>query len=148
MLASMLAPAAFLALWSLLMLGWMGHARFRAIARLRIDLAATPAGARGQRLEGVLPDVVMWKSHNYTHLMEQPTVFYPLVFILALLGPSSLEVGLAWTYVWLRVLHSLWQAIVNTIPVRIALFTVSTLVLFGLALETCWRVLPLALQGG
>ena len=75
-----------------------------------------------------------WISHNYTHLMEQPTVFYPVVIMLALMGDNSaLSINLAWGYAGIRVLHSLWQANVNTIPVRFALFALSSLCLITLA---------------
>lgn len=133
----MLAPAAALVLWSLIILQWLAIARFSAIAKAGIDLGATPPGTRGQALEGVLPDRVMWKSHNYTHLMEQPTLFYPTVVLIALLGAGPLDVGLAWAYVGVRVVHSLWQVLVNTIPVRIVLFTCSTLILLVLAVRAC-----------
>ena len=70
-----------------------------------------------------MPAKANWLSHNYTHLMEQPTVFYPVVIILALLGDgSALSLNLAWAYVVSRILHSLWHGNVNTIQVRFALF--------------------------
>ena len=42
--------------------------------------------------------------------------------------------GLAWAYVVLRIAHSLWQATVNRIPVRLALFALSSLCLIALSL--------------
>lgn len=79
---------------------------------------------------------MVWKSHNYTHLMEQPTLFYATVVILALTGQGGgLNLSLAWAYVGLRVAHSLWQALVNTIPVRFGLFLASTLCLLVLAVN-------------
>lgn len=135
MQAQMLAPAAVLVLWSMIMLLWMVFTRFPAIAKSGIDLSQSKPGARGQSLDGVLPDKVMWKSHNYTHLMEQPTIFYPAVVILAVVGADAVDVALAWTYVALRIVHSLWQAMVNRLPVRIALFSLSSLVLVALAIR-------------
>lgn len=131
----MLAPAAVLVLWSLVMLVWTAATRFPAMAKLGIDANSTPPGGRGQNLEGVLPDQVNWKAHNYAHLMEQPTIFYPTVVILALTGASPTAVTLAWAYVALRIVHSLWQATVNRIPVRFSLFLLSTICLFWLAIE-------------
>ena len=43
------------------------------------------------------------------------------------------DVLLAWAYVGLRIVHSLWQAMVNRLPVRIALFFVSSVILVVLA---------------
>lgn len=135
MQAQMLAPAAALVLWSIVMLMWTAGTRFPAMAKLGADLKTAAPGGRGQNLDGVLPDQVQWKSHNYAHLMEQPTIFYPTIVILALMGPNAGDVALAWAYVALRVIHSLWQATVNTIPVRFTLFLLSTACLILLAIH-------------
>lgn len=135
MQTQMLAPAAALVVWSLIVLVWMGAARFSAFSRAGIDLSKAPPGGRGVNLEGVLPDRVNWKAHNHTHLMEQPTIFYPTVVILALSGATTLDVALAWAYVALRVIHSLWQALVNRLPVRVMLFALYTLCLIVLAIR-------------
>jgi hypothetical protein len=126
-----------LVLWSLIMLIWTAATRFPAIARTGVDVKNVPPGGRGQNLDGVLPDKVQWKSHNYAHLMEQPTIFYPTVLVLALLGQGSdLNLALAWGYVALRIVHSIWQATVNTIiPVRFGLFVLSTICLIILAIH-------------
>ena len=134
MIEEVLAPAAVLIVWSLMMLFWMAAVRLPAIARSGIMKDAKPGG-RGQDLEGVLPDRVNWKAHNYTHLMEQPTLFYAAVVILALAGASNTDVVLAWSYTVLRIFHSIWQAIVNTLPVRMTVFTLSTLMLLVLSVR-------------
>ena len=43
--------------------------------------------------------------------------------------------GLAWAYAGLRIVHSLWQCLVNKIPPRVMLFFVSSLCLLGLAIN-------------
>lgn len=141
MQAQILAPGAALILWSLIMLLWTAGTRFPAMAKLGVDVKTAPPGGRGQNLEGVLPDAVQWKSHNYAHLMEQPTIFYPTLLILALMGASALDVTLAWAYVALRVVHSVWQATVNRIPVRFTLFLLSTACLLVLALHAAQRTM-------
>ncbi len=133
--AKMLAPAAVLVMWSLIMLVWTAATRFPAMKKLGANIKTAPPGGRGQNLDGVLPDAVQWKSHNYMHLMEQPTIFYPTVVILALLGPNAGTVMIAWAYVALRIVHSIWQATVNTIPVRFTLFILSTICLLLLAIH-------------
>ncbi len=131
---SLLAPGAVLALWTLIMLTWVAVTRFRAIAKAGIDLKAAPPGGRGADLERVLPPGTNWKSHNYTHLLEQPTLFYAVIVFLHLSGGSTdLTRGLAWAYVVLRIVHSLWQATVNRVPVRFAIFGLSTLCLIALS---------------
>ena len=50
------------------------------------------------------------------HLLEQPTIFYAIVFALILMGfDAAINVYLAWAYVVLRVVHSLVQATVNLV---------------------------------
>ncbi|WP_017665656.1 MAPEG family protein [Porphyrobacter sp. AAP82] len=136
MQAQILAPAAVLVVWSLVMLLWIIPARFGAVAKMP-DKSALPnkVGVRGNDLEGVLPDKANWPAHNFTHLMEQPTLFYAAVTILAIMGPGAADVLAAWVYVGLRIVHSVWQATVNTIPVRFALFILSTLALIVLAVR-------------
>lgn len=131
----LLAPGAVLVLWTLVMLLWTAATRFPAMAKLGIDVKTAPPGGRGADLESVLPPNINWKSHNYTHLLEQPTLFYAVIVFLTLSGGvTSLTTGLAWAYVVLRIVHSLWQAMVNKIPVRFTLFLLSTLCLLALSL--------------
>ncbi|RVT40824.1 MAPEG family protein [Sphingobium algorifonticola] len=130
-----LAPAAALAMWSMIMLLWLVATRLPAMAKLKLK-PENIVGGRGQDLDKVVPPKVAWKSHNYAHLMEQPTLFYPVVIMLALMGQGEgLNLWLAWAYTGLRIAHSLWQALVNTIPVRLLLFVLSTTALFGLCLH-------------
>ncbi|MGQ7828825.1 MAPEG family protein [Altererythrobacter sp. Z27] len=135
MQAQMLAPAAVLVAWSIIMLLWTAGTRFPAMAKSGMDLKSAKPGGRGQDLEGVLPDKVQWKSHNYAHLMEQPTIFYPTVIILAMMGAGAIDVLLAWAYVALRIVHSLWQSTVNVVSIRFLLFILSTLALTALAVR-------------
>jgi hypothetical protein len=133
---SILAPAAVLVLWSLVMLFWMAFTRLPAASKLVPKGTATPAGLRGQDLDPMLPPNVAWKSHNYTHLMEQPTIFYATVFILFLSGGATpLVVTFAWAYVILRIIHSIYQATVNVVMVRFSIFLLSTLCLLFLAVH-------------
>ena len=135
MQAQILAPAAVLVLWSLLVLIWVAATRFAGMARAGIDIRTAPPGGRGQDLEAVLEPTTNWKSHNYSHLMEQPTVFYATVVVLAIMGAGAVDVLLAWAYVGLRIVHSLWQATVNRIPVRFLLFFLATTCLTVLAVR-------------
>lgn len=133
---SILAPAAVLVLWSLIMLFWMAFTRLPAASKLAPKGTPTPAGLRGQDLDPRLPPNVAWKSHNYTHLMEQPTIFYATVFILFLAGAATpMIVGFAWAYVILRIIHSIYQATINVVMVRFTLFLLSTLCLLFMAVH-------------
>jgi hypothetical protein len=131
-----LAPPAVLVLWSLVMLLWMSVTRFPAFAKVGLKVGEAEPGSRYVDVETMMPAKVNWKSHNYTHLMEQPTIFYAAVLILALAGEGSgINLAFAWAYVAIRVVHSIWQATVNIISVRITLFTLSTLCLWVLAIN-------------
>lgn len=128
-------PAIVLVLWSLVMLGWLAITRLPAMARVGVSLG-TIVGKRGADLEGVIPDSVNWKAHNYAHLMEQPTLFYATVMILGVMGQGGgLNLQLAWAYVGLRILHSIVQATWNRVAVRFVIFCLSTVALFALALH-------------
>ena len=135
------APAIVLVLWSLVMLGWLAITRLPAMARAGISLTNV-VGARGANLEGVVPDKVNWKAHNYAHLMEQPTLFYATVIILGVIGQGDgLNLQLAWAYVILRIVHSIVQATWNRVVVRFALFSLATAALLVLALRAAIEVL-------
>ena len=132
--APILAPASILILWSLIMLIWLAATRLPALSKAGLDLSG--AGGRGQDIDPQLPPSVAWKSHNYAHLMEQPTLFYAVVVLLTLVGQGDgLNAQLAWAYVGIRIAHSLWQALVNTVPIRFGLFILSTISLFALSIN-------------
>ena len=67
-------PVALLLAWSVLMMIWMYAVRIPAMRRAGIDLK-NRVGGGGRELDSILPPEVQWKSHNYNHLMEQPTLF-------------------------------------------------------------------------
>lgn len=132
---SLLAPGAVLALWTLVMLLWVAATRFPAMAKAGINIKVAPPGGRGQDLEAVLPAQVNWKSHNYTHLLEQPTLFYAVIIFLTLAGGvTPVTLALGWTYAALRIVHSVYQATVNKLPLRFAMFMLSTLCLLLLSI--------------
>ena len=95
---------------------------------------------RGQQMNE-LPAPVRWKADNYNHLFEQPTLFYAVALVLAIVrDQSNLALGLAWTYVVLRIVHSVWQATVNVIHIRFYLFAASSLVLLALTVKAALQV--------
>jgi hypothetical protein len=128
-----LAPVVALVAWTILMCLWMLVTRFAEFRRLGITLSKIPPGSRGVDLEGQADPHAQWKSHNYNHLMEQPTIFYAIVFALVLMGfDHHINVYLAWGYVGLRIVHSVIQATVNVVRIRFLLFALSSLCLLGL----------------
>jgi hypothetical protein len=133
---TILAPPAVLVLWSLIMLSWMAVARFLGMKTIGGNMNNAAPGQRGAEFEAMLPASVNWKAHNYMHLMEQPTIFYAVSGVLMMAGASGgLNTKLAWAYAIIRILHSLWQALINTVPVRFTLFLVSSLCLLTMAVN-------------
>ncbi len=135
-----LVPVVALIVWTMLVMLWMAATRLPAMKRAGIDLNRL-VGGRGANLEGVVPDQVQWKSHNYTHLLEQPTLFYAIAITLALMDMGGgFNYWLAWVYVGLRIVHSLVQATVNVVKYRLLLFLLSSAALIGLTVHAAARI--------
>jgi hypothetical protein len=123
----LLAPVVALVAWSIVMLVWL------AIARAPYVRGRLPNGTRGPDVEAAHPGPPNWPAHNYIHLMEQPTIFYAIVFALVLMRfDAPINVYLAWGYVALRIVHSIVQATVNIVRVRFTIFALATACLIGL----------------
>lgn len=133
-----LAPVVALVIWSMIMWAWMYATRLPAMRRAR--MRPNPCAPRGEQMN-TLPPVVRWKADNYNHLMEQPTLFYAVALVLALVGQGGgASLTLAWAYVVLRVLHSLVQALVNRIELRFLIFVLSSLVLIAMTVQAAQAV--------
>ncbi|MBL8741842.1 MAG: MAPEG family protein [Myxococcales bacterium] len=111
---------------------WMYVTRIPAIRAA--DMKLDPHLPNGQQM-ATLPARVRWKADNYNHLMEQPTQFYAVTIALALIGGTAIDVYLAWAYVGLRIVHSIFQSTVNKIEVRFAFFVLSSFALIGLTVR-------------
>lgn len=130
-----LQPVVALAAWTMVMWLWMYVTRIPAMNKAGID-GTKLVGSTGASLRDKLPENVSWKADNYNHLHEAPTVFYAVAITLAIIGQGDgLNALLGWSYVGLRVAHSLVQATVNLVLVRFALFALSSLVLIALILH-------------
>ena len=138
MQSPLFGPVIALVLWSFVMWAWMYATRIPAILKYKVvmDPHRPPSEFHAQ-----LPAPVRWKADNYNNLMEQPTLFYAVAITLAILGEAdAVNVGLAWLYVGLRVVHSLVQAITNTIVVRFSVFMIASVVLLMLAIRAALAV--------
>ncbi len=125
-----LVPVVALVAWTLLVMLWMLVARMGEFRRLGVNFSNIPDGSRGVDMEGKAEARAQWKSHNYNHLMEQPTIFYAIAITLALMGMGhGINYWLAWGYVGFRVIHSLIQCTVNIVRYRLLIFSLATLCL-------------------
>ena len=130
-----LAPIVVLIAWSLVMWLWMYARRIPAMNAAKID-TMNLVGGNGADLRARIPAQAQWPADNYNHLMEQPTLFYAIALVLALLGQGGgVNLTIAWAYVGLRVVHSLVQVTVNRVIVRFSIFTLATLCLIALTLH-------------
>lgn len=128
---NVLAPVLALILWSLIVWVWMYATRIPAMLKAKLD----PQDARFPGSLDVLPDKVRQVADNYNHLFEQPTIFYALaVYTYLSATVSPLTCALAWSYVGLRIVHSLIQGTINIVNLRFLVFATSTLVLIAWAL--------------
>ncbi|MCB1644440.1 MAG: MAPEG family protein [Pseudomonadales bacterium] len=127
----LLHPMLGLICWTFVIWLWMYATRIPAMQAANID---PDEATRPGSLDG-LPDKVRFIADNYNHLHEQPTVFYALITYTFLVGNTTdVTVSLAWSYVVLRVVHSLVQCTVNKVLVRFAVFAASSLVLITLVI--------------
>jgi len=127
---SILTPVLVLVVLSLLVWIWMYATRIPAMQRAAI----VPQEAKFPGSLDRLPDSARQVADNYNHLMEQPTIFYALIFFIYLAGHADqLHIYLAWTYVVLRAAHTVIQCTVNVVNLRFSVFALSTLVLMAMA---------------
>ncbi len=138
-MSNFLTPVLVLILWSLIIWCVMYARRIPAMNKAKIapDTARNPDG----EWKAKMPEYAQFAAHNYNHLMEQPTIFYALMFYISLTGgASSLMLYCAWGYVILRILHSLVQITVNKVMARFSLFALSTLILIIMACAQAARL--------
>ncbi len=127
---SMLTPV--LALIVLTLLVWVGMYATRIPAMQKAGIS--PQSARHPGSLSGLPSSARQVADNYNHLLEQPTIFYALVFYIVLIGHSDgMYIYMAWAYVGLRVVHTLVQCTVNHVTTRFFVFALSTIVLMVMA---------------
>jgi hypothetical protein len=137
-MTSMLEPVLALIVLTLIVWIWMYATRIPAMQRAKID----PQSAAHPGSLNVLPSSARRVADNYNHLLEQPTIFYALAFLIVLAGHTDpLYVELAWAYVGLRVVHTLIQCTVNIVNLRFLVFALSTIVLMVMTVRAVMQML-------
>jgi len=126
MQTTMLTPVLALIVWTFVIWFWLYATRLPAMRAAGL----APAKVKRKADLDPLPVSVQQIADNYNHLHEQPTVFYALAVYSHLVGVADpLNIGLAWAYVGVRIVHSLIQCTSNFVPVRFMVFAVSSLLL-------------------
>jgi hypothetical protein len=137
-MTSLLTPVLALVVLTLIVWIWMYATRIPAMQAAKI----APQEGRFPGSLDRLPDGARQVADNYNHLMEQPTIFYALVFYIVLAGHSDqTHIYLAWAYVGLRVVHTLIQCTVNIVTMRFLVFALSTLALMAMAAREVMAVI-------
>ena len=106
-------------LLSLVMVAWMGATRMPAMRRAGLTLqdAAHTADLK------VLPSSARRVVDNYNNLFEAPTVFYAVALAIIVGGLADpIDAACAWAFLGFRVLHSLVQATINRVALRMTFF--------------------------
>lgn len=86
-----------------------------------------------EELRPRLPIRMRYVTDNYNHIFEQPTLFYATVVYINLMGhESTINVALAWAYVFGRIVHSLIHISVNNVSWRATSFALSSLCLLAM----------------
>ncbi|MBI5938934.1 MAG: MAPEG family protein [Caulobacterales bacterium] len=135
---SIFLPFLAMGLLTFIVLGMIPQRRFRAVFAGQVTpddfaLGESPA----------VPDHVALPNRNYMNLLEVPTLFYAACLALFVTGTvDSLGLGLAWTYVALRAVHSAIHVTYNKVIHRLTLFAVSNFVLMALWAVFAIRVWP------
>jgi hypothetical protein len=111
---TLLQPVVALVAWTFVMWFWMYITRLPAVRQAKI------------RLDG--------------HVPRGEQMFYAVALVLAAVSPGTIDATLAWTYVALRVVHSIFQATVNKIEVRFVFFALSSMVLLAMTVRAALAV--------
>ncbi len=134
-----LLPVLALVGWTLVMWVALYATRIPAMKRAGIDpQEAAHPGTYAHRM----PEHARSVADNYNHLHEQPTIFYALMFFIALTGGITAgTLNLAWGYVGARVLHSIVQSTINKVVVRFVVFAFGSLLLVCITARELIRIL-------
>lgn len=118
-----------LIIWSEIILVWLYRLRIPAFIKLKNEDQVLSLK--------IFPPNAVRVADNYNHLMEQPTLFYPLCLLIIFLNlESGLSLYTTWSYVIFRFIHSLYQINFNYIPYRFMLFALSSISMIILSANT------------
>ncbi len=83
-----------------------------------------------------VPDYLAQVEQNYHNLLELPLLFYTVSILLFLTSKVDvIYLALAWSYVGMRLLHTLIHTTVNRLRMRMWAFLVSSLILIAIWLR-------------
>ncbi|MDR2991895.1 MAG: MAPEG family protein [Burkholderiaceae bacterium] len=126
--AGIFYPVFTLAAWTVIVLVQIPITRFYAAFRHQVVEGDFKLGESPS-----VPYYVSIRNRNYMNLLELPVLFYVVCLMLYITdGVSRTAVQMAWTYVALRVAHSIVHLSYNNSVHRFAVFAVSNFTLIAL----------------
>lgn len=129
-------PASVLALWTLLVLFLIPLRRFRASFARQVTAEDFRFGESAR-----VPADVSIPNRAWMNLLEAPVLFYVACVIWYLTGQATpTVVAIAWTYVGLRIGHTLIHVTYNNVIHRLVVFALS-----NIALTVLWILLAVSL---
>jgi hypothetical protein len=121
-------PVAVLALWTLLVLGLVPIRRFTAAFVKKVTAEDFRFGESAS-----VPGEVTIANRAWMNLLEAPLLFYIACLIWFLIGRvDNGVIMLAWSYVGLRIIHTLVHVTYNRVFHRLIAFALSSVVLITL----------------
>ncbi|MFZ6748877.1 MAPEG family protein [Undibacterium sp. Ren11W] len=140
---AILYPVFALAGWTALVLLLIPFFRVRAGLRREIVSDDFKYGESAK-----VPAYVSISNRNYMNLLELPVLFYVVCLMLYMtqletqmsLSSSTRMLALAWTYVGLRVVHSIIHLSYNAVMHRLTAFALSNVVLIILWILTALQI--------
>lgn len=118
-------PVAILALWTLLVALLIPYQRFKAGFAKRVSAEDFKLGESER-----VPYEVSVPNRVFMNLLEAPVLFYVACMVLfQTQHVDQLFMGLAWTYLALRIAHSLVYLIYNNVIHRLSFYGLSNAVL-------------------
>ena len=126
-------PFFALMLWTLVVWVWLYVRRVGYLKshRIHAQKVRTP-----ERVAATIPESVQYPAHNFNNLLELPILFYALcLYLFVTANVDALYVYAAWSYVGLRVVHSIVQCTSNIVMRRFAVYLASSLVLWAMLLR-------------
>jgi hypothetical protein len=119
------APMGAMALLTFVVLGLIPLRRFRAAFAGQVGTEDFKFGESGR-----VPGHVSIPNRNYMNLLELPMLFYVAGLMYYVAGRvDGVALAVAWTYVGLRVVHSVIHVTYNNVMHRLSVFALSNFVL-------------------
>lgn len=136
---TMLQPAAALMCWTFVIWFRLYFVRLRTMRQKRIH--PQKMATRQARNALVISDRELQTSDNFQNLFELPVIFYAACLMAYLLQDvSDLSLMLAWSFVGMRIVHSVIHVTYNRVTHRSFAYLIGGLLLLALVLRLATQV--------